>query len=209
MDGRIQFCLILNSFIEYFVYSYRKNKVILKAVDIACYQTRTSKKLINIYHHKVLMYDMTIGFSKIMVGIDGSEESINAADYAIAIANKYNGKLIAINVLTSDIGYAYSSPGVESPPLTIKEIILLAEDEAKIWFDKIKDKADKSGIRFRSETIMAKGSAASTMLDYAEEQNIDLIVVGTRGRSGIKKMLLGSIASKLVTYAACPVLVVK
>jgi nucleotide-binding universal stress UspA family protein len=152
---------------------------------------------------------MTTGFSKIVVGIDGSEESINAADYAIAIANKYNAELIAINVLTSDIGYAYSSPGVESPPLTIKEIILLAEDEAKIWFDKIKDKADKSGIRFKSETIMAKGSAASTMLDYAEEQNIDLIVVGTRGRSGIKKMLLGSIASELVTYAACPVLVVK
>jgi K+-sensing histidine kinase KdpD len=41
------------------------------------------------------------------------------------------------------------------------------------------------------------------MLDYAEEQNINLIVVGTRGRSGIKKMLLGSIASELVTYAAC------
>ena len=67
---------------------------------------------------------MTIGFSKIVVGIDGPEESINAADYAIAIANKYNAKLIAINVLTSDIGYAYSSPGVESPPLTVKEIIL-------------------------------------------------------------------------------------
>ncbi|HYY67166.1 MAG TPA: universal stress protein, partial [Nitrososphaeraceae archaeon] len=79
----------------------------------------------------------------------------------------------------------------------------------KIWFDKIKDKADKSGIRFKSETIMAKGSAASTMLDYAEEQSIDLIIVGTRGRSGIKKMLLGSIASELVTYAACPVLVAK
>jgi nucleotide-binding universal stress UspA family protein len=47
------------------------------------------------------------------------------------------------------------------------------------------------------------------MLDYAEEQNINLIVVGTRGRSGIKKMLLGSIASELVTHAASPVLVVK
>ena len=81
---------------------------------------------------------MTIGFSKIMVGIDGSEESLNAADYAIAIANKYSAELIAINVLTSDIGYAYSSPGVESPPLTIKEIILLAEDEAKYGLIKSK-----------------------------------------------------------------------
>ena len=56
---------------------------------------------------------------------------------------------------------------------------------------------------------MVKGSAANMMLDYAEEQNINLIVVGTRGRSGIKKMLLGSIASELVTYTASPVLVVK
>ena len=152
---------------------------------------------------------MTIGISKIMVGIDGSEESVNAADYAIAIAKRHNAELIAVNVLTSDIGYAYSSPGVESPPLTIREIILLAEDEVKKWLNDIKEKADKSGIQFRSEIIMAKRSAVSTMLDYAEEQKIDLIVVGTRGRSGIKKMLLGSVASGLVTYAACPVLVVK
>ena len=53
-----------------------------------------------------------------MVGIDGSEQSINAADYAIDIAKRHNAELIAVNVLTSDIGYAYSSPGVESPPLT-------------------------------------------------------------------------------------------
>jgi nucleotide-binding universal stress UspA family protein len=152
---------------------------------------------------------MTIGISKIMVGIDGSEQSINAADYAIDIAKRHNTELIAINVLTSDIGYAYSSPGVESPPLTIREIILLAEDEVKKWLNDIEEKADKSGIRFRSEIIMAKRSAVSTMLDYAEEQKIDLIVVGTKGRSGIKKMLLGSVASGLVTYAACPVLIVK
>jgi nucleotide-binding universal stress UspA family protein len=142
---------------------------------------------------------MTIGISKIMVGIDGSEQSVNAADYAIAIAKRHNAELIAVNVLTSDIGYAYSSPGVESPPLTIREIILLAEDEVKKWFDDIKEKADKNGVQFRSEIIMAKRSAVSTMLDYAAEQKIDLIVVGTRGRSGIKKMLLGSITSGLVT----------
>jgi nucleotide-binding universal stress UspA family protein len=93
--------------------------------------------------------------------------------------------------------------------LTIREIILLAEDEVKKWLSDIKERADKSGIQFRSEIVMAKRSAVSTMLDYAEEQKIDLIVVGTRGRSGIKKMLLGSITSGLVTYAACPVLVVK
>jgi nucleotide-binding universal stress UspA family protein len=111
--------------------------------------------------------------------------------------------------LTSDFGYIYSSPGIESPPLTIREIILLAEDEAKKWFDKIKAAANKNEIQFRTEFIVAKRSVLSTILDYAEEQNINLIVVGTTGRSGIKKMLLGSVASGLVTYALCPVLVIK
>jgi nucleotide-binding universal stress UspA family protein len=53
---------------------------------------------------------MTIGISKTMVGIDGSEESVNAADYAIASAKRYNAELIAVNVLTFDIGYAYIHP---------------------------------------------------------------------------------------------------
>ena len=152
---------------------------------------------------------MITGFSKIMVGVDGSEESIKAAEYAVSIAKMYDVELIAINILTSDIGYLYSSPGVESPPLTVKEIILLAEDESKLWFDKIKEKANKKEIQIKTEFIIAKRSVLSTILEYVKEQKIDLIVVGTRGRSGIKKMLLGSIASGLVTYASCPVLVVK
>ena len=152
---------------------------------------------------------MEIGFSKIVVGVDGSEESMKAAEYAISIAKLYNAELNAITVLTSDIGYIYSSPGVESPPLTVKEIILLAGDEAKKWFDEIKEKANKKGIQLKTESIVAKKSILNTILEYVEEHNINLVVVGTRGRSGIKKMLLGSIASGLVTYSPCPVLVIK
>ena len=70
-----------------------------------------------------------------------------AAEYAVSIAKLYNAELIAINVLTSDIGYIYSSPGIESPPMTIREIILIAEDEAKSWFDKIKEKANKKKLK--------------------------------------------------------------
>ena len=104
----------------------------------------------------------------------------------------------------------YSSPGVESPPLTIKEIILLAEDEAKKWFDQIKEIAKMREVQLKTEFIVAKRSVLSAMLEYIEEQNINLIVVeGYRGRSGVKKMLLGSIASGLVTYSPCPVLVIK
>jgi len=152
---------------------------------------------------------MVIEFSKIMVGIDGSEESMKAVEFAISMTKIYRAELTAVHVLTSDIGYIYSSPGVESPPLTVKEIVLLAGDEAKKWFDEIKEKANKKGIQLKTESIVAKKSLLNTILEYVEGHNINLVVVGTRGRSGIKKMLLGSIASGLVTYSPCPVLVIK
>lgn len=60
----------------------------------------------------------------------------------------------------------------------------------------------------KSEIIVST-SIVSSILYYAEKENVDLIVVGTRGHSGIKKLLLGSIALGLVTYASCPVTVVK
>jgi len=86
---------------------------------------------------------------------------------------------------------------------------LLAEVATKKWFDEIKAAENKNELRFRTEFIVSKGTVVSTILDYAEEHNIDLIVVDTKGRSGITKMLLGSVASGLVTYALCPVLVNK
>jgi nucleotide-binding universal stress UspA family protein len=152
---------------------------------------------------------MVSEFSKILVGIDGSAESMKAVEFAVSMAKIYRAELIAVHVLTSDIGYIYSTPGVEGPPLTIKEIILLAEDEATKWFDESKEIANNKEIQLKTEFIVAKKSVLNTMLEYVEGHNINLIVVGTRGRSGIKKMLLGSVASGLVTYASCPVLAIK
>ena len=63
-------------------------------------------------------------------------------------------------------------------------------------------------IQLRTELITS-ASAVGGILGFAEKENIDLIVIGTRGRSGFKKLLLGSVASGVVTYAHCPVLVIK
>ena len=61
-----------------------------------------------------------------------------------------------------------------------------------------------------STKVILKGVAVyGEVIQYADQENIDLIVIGTRGRSGIKKLLLGSTASGVVTYANCPVLVTK
>ena len=69
---------------------------------------------------------------------------------------------------------------------------------------------EKLGTQTKIETyIIISQSTVKSILDFAEEKNVDLIVVGTRGRSGIKKLLLGSTASGIVTYSSCPVIVVK
>jgi nucleotide-binding universal stress UspA family protein len=74
--------------------------------------------------------------------------------------------------------------------------------------DKVKLKTNEKNIQIKTE-IIASTDTAGGIVDYAEDKDIDLIVVGTRGKSGFKKILLGSVASKVVTYAHCPIMVVK
>ena len=64
-------------------------------------------------------------------------------------------------------------------------------------------------INLSSNVILSNKSVVAEIVDYAENNNIDLLVIGTRGRSGVRRLLLGSIASGVVTYAHCPVLVIK
>ena len=143
-------------------------------------------------------------FTKILVAIDGSEQSMKAADYAIAMAKKENNnntQLIALHVLFSQTGYAYSTNlfGLVTPS-SINKFLEDAKHEGQQWFDKIKEK---------TEVIVSTTSVVAAIVDYAEQEYVDLLVISSRGRSGFKKLLLGSTASGVVTYAICPVLVVK
>ena len=126
-------------------------------------------------------------FSKILVAVDGSETSINAPGYAIAMAKKDNAQLIALTVMVKENDKV----------------------EAQQWFDKIGKKAQENNIQLKTEIIDIPMSVEGAILNYAESENVDLIVIGTRGRSGITRMLLGSVASEVVTYSTCPVMVVK
>jgi len=146
-------------------------------------------------------------FSKILVAIDGSEKSMDAADFAISIATMHNSELILIHVIPQEVKFGHASGIFGVVPPKLKEKV---EQEAKRWFDKIRGKLDKSdAISISTKIIATEKSAVAAIVEYAEDKNIDLIVVGTRGMSGFKKLLLGSIASGVVTYAHCPVLVVK
>ena len=150
-------------------------------------------------------------FAKILACIDGSESSRKAADYGIEIAKKFNdAQLICLNVVVSQLGYAYSSGRLGlSAPSTISELLRKSKQDAKKWFDEIEEKAVSQGVNVITEVVASPTSAVQAIVEYAEKNKIDLIVTGTRGRSGFRKLLLGSVASGIVTYANCPVMVVR
>lgn len=81
--------------------------------------------------------------------------------------------------------------------------------EVQNWLDKIKKKAEEKNIQSKVEILEEQNSVVGTIVNYAEREKVDLIIVGTKGRSGFKKLLLGSVAEGVVTYAHCPVLVSK
>ena len=149
-------------------------------------------------------------FSKILVCVDGSESSMKAAQYAVMICKEYDAEVIVLNVIVSQLGYAYSSGAFgPSSPSAINELLEKSKQEVQVWFDEIKKNAILQGVRFRTEMVASPTSIVPAIVNYAEKNDIDLIVVGTRGRSGFTKLLLGSVASGVVTYAGCPVMVVK
>ena len=150
-------------------------------------------------------------FSKILVPIDGSEPSFHAAHIASNIANKFNSEIIVLYVVVSPSKSEYANLTGLVTPKQIDMIIENAKKQARDWFNRIEDmiKEKNPNIKVSTKVILTGVAVYGEVIQYADQENIDLIVIGTRGRSGIKKLLLGSTASGVVTYANCPVLVTK
>jgi nucleotide-binding universal stress UspA family protein len=139
-----------------------------------------------------------------MVAIDGSEHSLKAAEYALEVAKSFGAQLYAVTVTSVPESYHLKQQDVLN-----KGEMDESMNDAKMWLEKFNHAAKLGNIELKTELINSHRPIDYVILEYAEEKNVDLIVVGTRGRSGFKKLLLGSTASSVVTYAHCPVMVVK
>ncbi len=147
--------------------------------------------------------------SKIVVAIDGSQNSTEAADYAIKMAERYGSEVDVVHVVNLDQTLQLLGIYRLSYPDPIKKKIEDARAEAENWFTEIIKTAEQRKVRVKTKVIDSPMSVVSALVNYADQERADLIVIGTRGRSGINRMLLGSVASGVVTYAPCPVVVVK
>jgi nucleotide-binding universal stress UspA family protein len=153
-----------------------------------------------------------MNFDKIMVAIDGSKESMHAANYAIGVAKKYNATLVVLTVLPQELRYDYEIDRVdpEIPMTPVRGIVELSRMEIEDkWFTVIKKNALVSNVRVETEVVMEAKSVVSDIIEYSEKQGVDLIVIGTKGKTGLRRLLLGSVSQGVLAYAHCPVLLVR
>src|SRR5437667_1678945 len=155
-------------------------------------------------------------FKKILVAQDGSESSQRAAQAALELAEKLKADLVVLHAISSPTSYYHStiaSPtGMSLPAPSQHEIdayYAYGRKAAMGIVGETESKAKKKGIHVKTEIPEAVSSVVETILNHATKENVDLIIVGTRGLGGFKKMLLGSVSSGIVPNAKCPVLVVR
>ncbi len=155
-------------------------------------------------------------FKKILVALDGSEGSQRAAQAALELAGKLKADLTVLHAISPPTSYYHStiaSPtGISLPAPSQREIDAYYAYARKVALGIVgetESKAKRQGVHVKTEIPEAVSSVVEIIINHAAKENVDLIVVGTRGLGGFKKMLLGSVSSGIVSHAHCPVLVVR
>ncbi|NPC56993.1 universal stress protein [Caenimonas soli] len=145
-------------------------------------------------------------FSNILLATDGSPASTRAAQLAVELARTCGARLTALYVIDP---YPYLGIG-ESNPLGFQAYMSSAYEHAAQAHAKVAALCNKEGKAIELRWRRAEDVHASDgILQAAREEGADLIVVGSHGRTGIRRMLLGSIAAKVVSQSPVPVLVAR
>jgi nucleotide-binding universal stress UspA family protein len=137
---------------------------------------------------------------KILVPTDGSDYSMRAAEYGIGIAKMLSAQIVVVyvidQVVIDQISKATERDSVE------REL----KEDGQRYVNYVLGLAEKEGVK--SSPVLAKGTPYEQIVHLARELNIDLIVMGTYGRRGAERVLMGSVAERVIEYAPCPVLVI-
>lgn len=138
---------------------------------------------------------------KIVVAYDGSPCSEKALEMAVDLARALVAEIILVSVI--DVPTLVFGDGIVNPEELEREVRRNYEAKEETGMKYCKEMGVKAYVTF------LRGNPPDEIIKYAQEENAYLIVTGTRGLGGFKKLLLGSVAHKLVTYSDIPVLVAK
>jgi nucleotide-binding universal stress UspA family protein len=146
-----------------------------------------------------LMQTDSSEFRRILIATDFSDASRNALRYAAAIARNHEARLYVVHVVSS-VGYRMAGVDVE-----IYAAELAARELKELW-SRLGGIDQPSPVEL--ELIVRRGEVCDQLEDLIRKETIDLVVVGTRGRTGLSKLVLGSVAEDIFRKVSCPVLTV-
>jgi nucleotide-binding universal stress UspA family protein len=145
-------------------------------------------------------------YANIVVAVDGSEASKRALSEAIQLAKLARGKLTAVYVIDQSGAFTYA--GACDPHLLTDA----ARQVGMTLLHGALNQMHELNVAGDTEIVETQGIAediASALLRCAERRGADLVVLGTHGRRGLRRMVIGSVAERFVRYATCPVLLVR
>lgn len=143
-------------------------------------------------------------FNRILVALDGSDCSHKALDLAVTLAKEQGASCTVCTVV--DVVRAAASMTFATGDIVNEWIVTLNKDARQIENEAVAKHA-ASGVSI--ETQLVEGDPASALLDVAKKMDADLIIMGSHGRTGLKRLWLGSVAESVVQEATVPVLIVR
>jgi len=142
-------------------------------------------------------------FENILVPFDLSSPSNNAFKVALDIAQKYNSKITLLTCVEGDAWHhKFYDARADS------ELLKKQSKIAKKYMEKLEDSANKAGIKIKLQ-ILKSTSVVKDITTFAKSRNIDLIVMSSHGRTGLDKIILGSVANGVIQRSTTPVLLIK
>jgi len=146
--------------------------------------------------------------TRVLVAVDGSEHAKKAIDAAVTLCKAVDAELIAFHAISVP-RYSFTAESGGMHPFPLTQYFASARKEAQGLVDDAVALAKKSGITATGLVADPAYSIVEAIVQAASSQNIDLIVVGSRGLGGFKKLLIGSVSAAVVNHAHCSVLVVR
>lgn len=141
-------------------------------------------------------------FKKILIATDGSENAMSAVSYGIDIAKATGAEVYALYVI-SDV-HAATARTVMGWTEAFEKYLA---DRGEVATSYVEKAGNEAGVKV--ESVFLKGNPAEQILDYAEKNNVDMIVMGTQGLTGIKKFLIGSVSENVLRHSKVPVIIVR
>ncbi len=144
----------------------------------------------------------------ILVPVDFSEFTEKVLEHAVFFASCLNSRLVVLHVLqTFQINEAVTWMETFLPPQPEKDLFDQLRQAAKLKLESIKSRY--AGLGISIETRTEEGVPFVEIVRLAADENVDMIIMGSHGRTGIQHLLIGSVAEKVIRKAPCPVLCVK